>query len=86
MYNFTPSRTIDMFTNAPQLISALALLMAAQLSDVAWPRLTEIASAEAKCTSSAHRHLVVRKVNPAARKDVARPARGGDVQILSFGP
>lgn len=75
-----------MFTNATQLISALALLMTAQLSDVAWPRLTGFANAEAKCTSSAHRHLVVRKVKAVERMDVARPARAGDVQILSFGP
>lgn len=75
-----------MFTNATQLISALALLMAAQLSDVAWPRFTEFANAETKCTSSAHRHLVVRRVKPAEPTDVVRPARGGDVQILSFGP
>lgn len=75
-----------MFTNATQLISTVALLMAAQLSDAAWPRLTGVAGAEAKCTSSAHRHLVVRKVKLAEVRNAAPTAPRGDVQILSFGP
>ena len=75
-----------MFTNATQFISALALLMAAQLPDVVWPRGTAFAAPEAKCTSSAHRHLGIRKARLTERNNVSRPAQGGDVQILSFGP
>lgn len=75
-----------MFTNATQFISALALLMAAELSDVAWPRETVFAGPEAKCTSRDHRHLGFRKVRPVERNNVSRPPQSGDVQILSFGP
>ena len=73
-----------MLSTVTQSIAAFALLVAAQLPDLALPR-TAFTTTELKC-SAGHRHSSWQAARPSARPAAPRAPNRQHIQILSFGP
>jgi hypothetical protein len=74
-----------MLSNFAQLLSALSLLLAANLSPSSWTR-PLAGEVEAKCTSASHQHGANWQGKPATRIVIVRPSTAPELQILSYGP
>lgn len=74
-----------MLSNFAQLISALSLLLAANVAPSSWIRpLT--GEVEANCTAASHRHGAGSQGKPTTRIVVVRQSMAPELQILSYGP
>jgi hypothetical protein len=74
-----------MLSNVALLLSALSLLLAANVSPSSWTRpLT--GEVEANCTSASHRHGAIWQGKPTTRIVVVRRSTAPELQILSYGP
>ena len=74
-----------MLTNFAQLISALSLLLAANIAPSSWPR-PLAAEVVANCTAASHRHGASLQGKPTKRIVVVRQSASPELQILSYGP
>ena len=77
-----------MLTNFAQLISALSLLLAANMAPSSWTR-PLAGDVEANCTAASHRHGASQQgkpTKPTKRIVVVRQSTSPELQILSYGP
>jgi hypothetical protein len=85
MYDHGHQGSVVMLSNFAQLISALSLLLAANVSPSSWTR--PLAGAVgAKCTSASHQQGASWQGKPTTRIVVVRQSTAPELQILSYGP